>query len=217
MWASFKTAIWALVMPVLILVGFRMGVFTATEIAGIICAYAFGIGILIYRTLGIDATKRGLLSTAKDTAALLMLVGGAAPLAWILGIEGAPQIISDSLQAATSNPWMVLLLLNGVLLLMGLVMETLALLIILVPILAPVLEGYGVNMIHFGIILLVNLTIGQQTPPIGILGFVASSISKVPPRQLFVEVLPFLAALIGMLLLFTFVPAISLWLPNLMM
>ncbi|RMX15925.1 TRAP transporter large permease [Vandammella animalimorsus] len=212
-WQEFKGAAWALLMPVLILLGFRMGVFTATEIAGVIAAYALFVGLFVYRTLKWSALPQVLFQTARDTAVILMIVGAAAPFSWILGVEQAPQAIAQALQATSSNPWVILLLLNVALLFIGLFMETLALMIILVPILAPVLEGYGVNMVHFGIVLLVNLTIGQLTPPIGVLLFVSSSVAGERLSVMIREVLPYVAALLVVLLLLTFVPSLSLWLP----
>lgn len=215
-WREFKGAAWALLMPVLILLGFRMGVFTATEIAGVIAAYALFVGLFVYRTLKWSALPQVLFQTARDTAVILMIVGAAAPFSWILGVEQAPQAIAQALQATSSNPWVILLLLNVALLFIGLFMETLALMIILVPILAPVLEGYGVNMVHFGIVLLVNLTIGQLTPPIGVLLFVSSSVAGERLSVMIREVLPYVAALLVVLLLLTFVPSLSLWLPTML-
>jgi tripartite ATP-independent transporter DctM subunit len=212
-WREFKAAIWALLMPVLILFGFRMGIFTATEIAGVIALYALIVGVFVYRTLKWSMVPKVLFATAKDTAVILLIIGAAAPFSWILGVEQAPQMMSAALKQATSDPVMVLLLLNLGLLVLGCFMETLALMIILVPILAPVLEGYGINMVHFGIVLLVNLTIGQLTPPVGVLLFVASSVSGASLGSVAREALPYVAVLIAVLVLLTLVPQLSLWLP----
>ena len=145
---------------------------------------------------------------------ILLIVAAASPFSWILGIEQAPQLISESLKAATDNPIVVLLMLNAVLLVLGCFMETLAIMIILVPILIPVLNHFQIDLTHFGIILLVNLTIGQLTPPVGVLLFVASSVAKVRLGVLSREVLPYVAVLILTLLVITYVPALSLWLPQ---
>lgn len=214
LWTEFRGAFWALLMPVLILVGFRMGVFTATEIAGVAAAYALIVGLFIYRTLRWSHLPKVLLSTAKETAVILLIVAAAAPFSWILGIEQAPQLISEALKGATDSPWVILMLLNVVLLILGCFMETIAIMIILVPILIPVLNLYQIDLTHFGIILLVNLTIGQLTPPVGVLLFVASSVSKVKLGLLAREVLPYVAVLILTLLVITNVPALSLWLPQ---
>lgn len=214
LWTEFRGAFWALLMPVLILVGFRMGVFTATEIAGVAAAYALIVGLFIYRTLRWSHLPKILLSTAKETAVILLIVAAAAPFSWILGIEQAPQLISEALKGATDSPWVLLMLLNVVLLILGCFMETIAIMIILVPILIPVLNQYQIDLTHFGIVLLVNLTIGQLTPPVGVLLFVASSVSKVRLGLLIREVVPYVAVLILTLLVITYVPALSLWLPQ---
>jgi len=214
LWHEFKRASWALLMPVLILVGFRMGVFTATEIAGVAAAYSLLVGKFIYRTLRWHQIPGILLSTAKETAVILLIVAAAAPFSWILGIEQAPQLISDALTSATDNPWVVLLLLNVVLLILGCFMETIAIMIILVPILIPVLNLYQIDLTHFGIVLLVNLTIGQLTPPVGVLLFVAGSVAKVKFGALAREVLPYVGILLVALLLLSNIPALSLWLPQ---
>ena len=214
LWVEFKGAVWALIMPVLILVGFRMGVFTATEIAGVAAAYSLIVGLFIYRTLRWSQLPKILLGTAKETAVILLIVAAASPFSWILGIEQAPQLISEALTSATNNPFLILMLLNVVLLLLGCFMETLAIMIILVPILIPVLNQFQIDLTHFGIILLVNLTIGQLTPPVGVLLFVASSVGKVRLGMLAREVVPYVAVLIGALLVITNIPALSLWLPQ---
>ena len=214
LWTEFRGAAWALFMPVLILVGFRMGVFTATEIAGVAAAYSLIVGMFIYRTLRWSQLPKILLSTAKETAVILLIVAAASPFSWILGIEQAPQMISHALTGATDNPWVLLLLLNVVLLVLGCFMETLAIMIILVPILIPVLNQFHIDLTHFGIVLLVNLTIGQLTPPVGVLLFVASSVGKVRLGLLVREVVPYVAVLIAALMVITNVPALSLWLPQ---
>jgi tripartite ATP-independent transporter DctM subunit len=214
LWTEFKGAVWALLMPVLILVGFRMGVFTATEIAGVAAAYSLIVGLFIYRTLRWSHLPKILLSTAKETSVILLIVAAASPFSWILGIEQAPQLISEALTAATDSPWLILLLLNLALLVLGCFMETLAIMIILVPILIPVLSQFQIDLTHFGIILLVNLTIGQLTPPVGVLLFVASSVAKVRLGLLVREVVPYLAVLLAALLVITNMPALSLWLPQ---
>jgi tripartite ATP-independent transporter DctM subunit len=214
LWTEFRGAFWALLMPVLILVGFRMGVFTATEIAGVAAAYSLIVGLFIYRTLSWSHLPKILLSTAKETSVILLIVAAASPCSWILGIEQAPQLISEALTAATQSPWIVLMLLNLALLILGCFMETLAIMIILVPILIPVLNQFQIDLTHFGIILLVNLTIGQLTPPVGVLLFVASSVGKVRLGLLIREVVPYVGVLIVALLIITHFPALSLWLPQ---
>jgi tripartite ATP-independent transporter DctM subunit len=214
LWVTFKQAFWALMMPVLILGGFRAGVFTATEIAGVAAAYSFIVGAFVYRSLSFKALPRILRTTAMETAVILVIVAAAAPFSWILAIEQAPQMLVEVIKGITSNPWVLLLLLNVALLLLGMLMESIAIMIILVPILLPVLTAFGIDLTHFGIVLLINLVIGQMTPPVGVLLFVAGSVSGTKLSDIIREMKPFYFALIVTLALVTYIPALSLWLPS---
>jgi len=214
LWQAFKDALWALAMPILILVGFRMGVFTATEIAAVACAYSLIVGLFVYRTLTWKGLPAILLATGRETAAILIIAAGAAPFGWILGVEQAPQKVAALLTSVSSEPWVILLILNAALLVAGMFMETLAIMIILVPILIPLLNAVGIDLLHFGIVLLVNLVIGQITPPVGVLMFVASSVSRTHLGLIVKEIGPFVLALIGALMVLTYVPALSVWLPR---
>ena len=214
LWHEFKRAFWALLMPVIIIVGFRLGVFTATEIAAVAAAYSLLVGLLIYRTLKLASIPAILTATARETAVILMIAGAASPFSWILGIEQAPQQVVELVSSLGASPWTILLILNIALLVAGMFMETLAIMIILVPILIPLLTQLQVDLVHFGIILLVNLVIGQLTPPVGILLFVTMTIAKVRLGEIIREVWPFLIALLVALALITYVPGLSLWLPH---
>ena len=214
LWQAFKDALWALAMPILILVGFRMGVFTATEIAAVACAYSLIVGLFVYRTLTWKGLPAILLATGRETAAILIIAAGAAPFGWILGVEQAPQKVAALLTSVSSEPWVILLILNAALLVAGMFMETLAIMIILVPILIPLLNAVGIDLLHFGIVLLVNLVIGQITPPVGVLMFVASSVSRTHLGLIVKEIGPFVLALIAALGVLTYVPALSVWLPR---
>jgi C4-dicarboxylate transporter, DctM subunit len=215
LWAQFKRAIWALMMPVIIIVGFRMGAVTATEIAGVAALYSAVVGIFVYRTLKWSRLPHILATTARETAVILMIAGAASPFSWILGIEQAPQLVVSTVQSVTSEPWAVLLILNIALLFAGMFMETIAIMIILVPILIPLLQSMQIDLVHFGIVLLVNLVLGQLTPPVGVLLFVSMTIAKVSMAKLLREIWPFLLGLLAALLLITYVPHLSLWLPRL--
>ena len=214
LWNAFRQALWALAMPILILVGFRIGVFTATEIAGVACAYSLFVGLFVYRTLSWKGLPAILLSTGRETAAILVIAAGAATFGWILGVEQAPQQVAALLTSVSTEPWIILLILNIALLIAGMFMETLAIMIILVPILIPLLNELQINLVHFGIVLLVNLVIGQITPPVGALMFVASSVSKTHLGLIVKEIGPFIVALVAALMLMTYLPQLSLWLPQ---
>jgi C4-dicarboxylate transporter DctM subunit len=215
LWTEFGRAIWALLMPVIIIIGFRLGAVTATEIAGVAALYAAIVGMFIYRTLSWSKLPAILRTTARETAVILIIAGAAAPFSWILGIEQAPQLVVSGIQSITSEPWAVLLILNVALLIVGMFMETIAIMIILVPIVVPLLTSLQIDLVHFGIILLVNLVIGQLTPPVGVLLFVVVTIAKVSLGQVMREIWPFLGALVIALVLITYLPSLSLVLPKL--
>jgi tripartite ATP-independent transporter DctM subunit len=210
LWATFKRAVWALLLPILIVGGFRAGIFTATEVAAVAAVYALIVGLVIYRTLRGRDILEALISTGKDTASILILVAAASPFAWILALYQAPQMMLGLITGISDNPLVVLLLLNVLLLVVGMFMETLAIIIILVPILLPLLKTFGIDLTHFGIIMVFNLLIGQLTPPLGVLMFVSCSIARLRMGTFLVEVWPFLLALSAALLVITFVPFLSL-------
>ncbi len=213
---EFLRAFWALLMPVIIIIGFRLGAVTATEIAGVAAGYAAIVGLLFHRTLKLSRLPAILRSTARETAVVLIIAGAAAPFSWILGIEQAPQLVVETIQEFSKEPWVVLLILNVALLVAGMFMETIAIMIILVPILVPLLTALQIDLVHFGIILLVNLVIGQLTPPVGVLLFVVMTISKVKLGPLMREMWPFLISLLIALLVITYVPSLSIALPRLL-
>jgi len=215
LWLQFRRAIWALLMPVIIIVGFRLGAVTATEIAAIAALYAALVG-LFNRSLSWRRLPHILTVTARETGVILIIAGAASPFSWILGIEQAPQLVVAGVTAITSSAWGVLLILNVALLVAGMFMETIAIMIILVPILMPLLQSMGIDLVHFGIILLVNLVLGQLTPPVGVLLFVVMTIAKVSMVDLLREIWPFLIGLVVALTLITYVPGLSLWLPPLL-
>jgi tripartite ATP-independent transporter DctM subunit len=207
-------SIWALLLPILIISGFRAGIFTATEVAAVAAFYSLVVGMVIYRTLDMSGIGEALLSTGRDTAAILLLVAAASPFAWVLAMNQAPQAMLGLITGITDHPILVLLLLNVMLLVLGTFMETLAIIIILLPILIPLLNMLEINLVHFGIVMIFNLLIGQMTPPLGVLMFVSCSIARVRMGSFLWEVWPFLLGLLGVLLLLTMVPSLSLWLPS---
>lgn len=210
---TFGQAGWALLLPVLIVGGFRAGIFTATEVAAVAVAYSLLVGVLIYRTLDWRGIGAALLSTARDTASILLLVAAASPFAWVLAMNNAPQVMLGFITSISDHPVVVLLLLNVMLLVLGTFMETLAVIIILVPILIPLLNMMDISLVHFGILMIVNLLVGQLTPPLGVLMFVSCSIARVRMGAFLREVWPFLLGLLAALLVITLIPALTLWLP----
>jgi len=200
----------ALVMPVIILGGIYGGFFTATEAAAVAVVYALGIGLFVYREIGL-ADLPGLFADAAITASTVMIiVGFAAMFAFALSLLQAPQIVSGLLSTITSNPAMFLLLVNLFLLVVGMFMETFAAIIILAPVLAPVAASFGVDATHFGLVMIVNLAVGMVTPPVGVNLFIACGIARITMEQLMRPLLLFLGVLFVDLAIITYVPALSL-------
>jgi tripartite ATP-independent transporter DctM subunit len=212
---SFFQAFWAIMMTVLILFGIIGGVFTPTEASIVAVIYAIAIGLWVYKELKIKMIPAILLQSAKTTAALMVLVGFANLFAWIMTVEELPQLIANSLLELTDNKFMLLLMINLLLLFVGAFMETIAALLILFPVLLGVAIEVGVDPVQFAIIMVFNLVIGLTTPPVGVCLFVASSIGGIPLEKIAMAGLPYLLMSIFVLLLITFVPEISLWLPGL--
>lgn len=207
-------AIPALMLLVIIIGGIRTGIFTPTEASVVAVFYALLCGMLIYRTLKIRDLPAIILRAALISTAVLLILGAARAFAWILIIEGVPQSLAETIAAWNLSPIVFLLAVNLLLLVFGLFMDPLPGVMILVPILAPIAASLGIDPIHFAIVVIVNLTIGLITPPVGSLLFVVSSVAKLRVTELTSEMPPFLVAHIVVLLLLTFVPAISTWLPR---
>ena len=206
----------ALMMPVVLLGCIYSGVTTPTEAAAIAAAYAFIISAVLYRSITLRGTYASLLSSARTTASIGMLIAGAMVFNYVVTVENIPQTLSVFLRGFELSPNGFLLLVNVILLLLGCLLEGTTILLIVVPVLIPTAEALGIDMVHFGIVVVVNIMIGLITPPYGLLLFIMANISGAPLRDIVRDTLPFLAAMIAMLALMTFVPAIVLWLPRLM-
>lgn len=214
-WQSFKTSIWALLVPGIILGGIYSGIFTPTEAGAVAVVYAAIIGIFVYRDITVKDLPAILAGTAKTSGTILVLVIMATAFGRLITLARIPTELAATITSLSDNPIMILLLINLLLLVIGMFMETISSIIIMTPILLPVANALGVDPIVFGVILTVNLAIGFCTPPLGVNLFVASSISKVSIEQLSHAILPFFVGMIVLLMLITYVPAISLFLPSL--
>ena len=208
-------AVWALAMPVLLIVGLRGGWFTPTELGAIAAIYAFVVGLFIYRGVRWNQVFDIMRESARTTANVLFIVVTAAVFSMILALEQAPQQMVNALLALSDNKYAVLLIVNLFLLVLGTFLEGLALMIILVPILLEIMQTLDVDPVHFGIVLVFNTTIGSITPPVGTVLYTVCSITKCSIEEFAVEFLPFFAALVGVLILLTFVPPLVTFLPNL--
>jgi tripartite ATP-independent transporter DctM subunit len=210
-------AVWALTLPVFIVVGIRYGVFTPTEAGAIAVLYATFIGVFVHRELKWRHLPGIIRETLHTTAVVMLIICAASTFGYYMVWERIPTEAATALVKLTSNPYVMLFLVNVLLLLVGMAIEGTAALILLTPILAPVMVKLGVDPIQFGIVMVLNLTLGGITPPVGTLSFTTSSTLRVPFIETARETLPLLAALLLVLALITFVPAISLTLPNLLM
>ncbi|PUE30607.1 TRAP transporter large permease [Limnohabitans sp. Jir72] len=206
----------AILLPVLILGGMRAGWFTPTEASVVAVFYALICGKYVYRTLEWKAVPDILSRSALLTASVLLIIGTSASFAWILTIEGMPQTVAGWISGMNLSVWGFLIVINIFLLIFGIFIEPLPGVMVLVPILAPVAAKLGIDPIHFAMVVIYNLTLGMITPPVGGLLFVTSNVSKVPLNDLTRELKPFLWAHGLVLVLLTFVPALSNWLPHVM-
>lgn len=204
----------ALILIVLIVGGIRFGVFTPTEASVIAVFYALVVGMFVYRTLRLRDLPTIVLRAALTSGAVLLILGAARAFAWVLIIESVPQFLAQTIISWDLSPIVFLLMVNLLLLAFGLFMDPLPGVMILVPILAPISFALGIDPNHFAIIVIVNLTLGLTTPPVGSLIFVVSSTVGLRPSTLIREMPPFFLALAVALLLITLVPVISTWLPT---
>lgn len=209
-------AMWGLATMVIILGGILSGVFTATESASIAVVWAFFVTMFIYRDYKWRDLPKLLHRTVKTVSIVMILIGFAASFGYIMTLMQIPLKISTALTAFTDNRYTILLLINALLLILGTLMDMAALLLILTPILLPVVKAVGVDPVHFGMIMIVNLGIGLLTPPVGSVLFVGSAIGKLPIEQVVKALMPFFGLLLIVLAIITYVPALSLWLPRLM-
>ena len=203
-----------LAMPVIILGGILSGIFTATEAAAVAVAYILVIGLFIKRTLTWSDIPGCLLRAGVMTSVIFMVLATANVFGWLIGLERIPENIANALIGVASDPVALLLLIVGVLVLVGMFMDSGAALVVMAPILAPVAVSGGVHPIHFGIVMALTLVIGLTTPPVGPCLFAAASVSKLKIEVISLAMLPFYAMQVVFLLLLIFVPELSLWLPR---
>lgn len=211
---SFIDAFPAIMMPLLVLGGILTGIFTPTEAAAVGVFYSLVIGFLVYRELKPKYLWPILKDTGIMSGGIMLIVANASLFSWIIAAEGIPQKVADGIRFLTQNPYMVLFWINLFLLFLGCFMETLAAIIITVPVLLPLVKSMGIDPLHFGVVMVVNLSIGLATPPVGVNLFVASAIAKIPLEKISKSIWLFLVALLVPLGLITYIPQISLWVPR---
>lgn len=207
-------AVMALMTPVLLIGGMTMGWFTPTEAAVAAVIWSLFLGLVRYRTMTFRALAKASFDTIETTASVLFIVTAASIFAWLLTVSQAAQLFSDFMFSLTDNWWTFLILVNVLLLIIGAFLDTIAAISILVPILLPIAARYGIDPVHLGLIITLNLMIGLLTPPVGMVLFVLSRISKLSVERTTMAILPWMIPLFVALLLITFIPALTLWLPT---
>lgn len=204
----------ALLMPVVLLGGIYSGIMTPTEAAAVAAAYALLVSVLIYRSVTLRNLYNSLLSSARTSASIGMLIAGALVFNYVVTVENIPNTLRVFLTDYDLSATGFLLLANAILLVLGCVLEGTAILLIIVPVFIPTAQALGIDMVHFGVMVVVNIMLGLVTPPYGLLLFVMTSLTGVPLRDIVRDVLPFLVAMIAALAVITFLPETVLWLPR---
>lgn len=214
--STFKRAFLSLLTPVIIVGGILAGLFTPTEAAIAACAYALFLGGVVYRTLNWRGIRAISMDTIETTAIVMLIVAAASIFSWILTSNQVTEMVANAILSHTQNVFLVLLLINLVLLLVGLFMEPVAAITILTPVLLPVVTALGVDPVHFGIMMILNLMLGLLTPPVGMVLYVLARVADIKFESAVRATAPFLIPLFIVLLLITYVPAVSMWLPELL-
>lgn len=215
-WRTFRDGFWALMAPVLLLGGMFSGYFTPTEAAAVAALYALFLGLVVYRTLEWKMLPGILVDSVETTGIVLVLVMAAGAMGWCMSISRVPQTVTPLLMQTIGSQAGFLIVCNLILLLVGCFMELLAAMLILIPILVPAAIGFGVDPVHFGVMMILNLILGTIHPPIGVVLFITSRIAGISFEKMSRAIMPWLVPLLIVLALVTFWPPLTLWLPNLL-
>ena len=212
--SAFKSSFLPLLTPVILLGGIVFGVFTPTEAAAVAAGYALVIAMFVTRTLGKDKLPNVLINAAVQSGSILLLVGAAVTFAWIITVSGMAEIIATEMAGLTDNVLLLLLLINLFLFAIGMFLDAGPAILILGPVLAPIFISLGIDPLHFAVVMCVNLTVGLATPPMGLVLFVASSVSGEKTENIAYEMLPFLAVEVVVIFLITYFPALTMTIPQ---
>lgn len=215
LWRDFKPAFPALLAPVILIGGMLLGYFTPTEIAAVTVLYALLISSLFYRELTWQGVLAAAYETIRSSAGILLIVAVAALFGWILSVEGVPQKLTGFMLQISTNPYVLLAIVNLLMLLVGMFLDSTTAILVIAPIIAKPLIAAGVDPVHLGMVVVFNLMIGLVTPPMGLALFLVAEIAKVQMKDVLREMVPYYAPLIVTLLLISYVPAITTWLPRL--
>jgi TRAP-type transport system large permease protein len=213
---AFKKAFWPLMTPVILIGGILTGVFTPTEAAAVAAGYALVISMFVSRTLKLKDLPKVFSSSAVSSGVILLLVGAAVSFSSVVSLSGAPGILTNAVLEISDNPLVVLFLINILLFIVGMFLDAGPAILILGPILGPVVTGMGVDPLHFAVVMCVNVTVGLATPPMGLVLFVAASLSGESIEKITMEIIPFLMVEVGVIFLITFVPELCLFVPRLL-
>ena len=211
-----KNAVWALLIPVIILGGIYSGAFTPTEAAGVSVVYALFVGLFILRTLNYKNLFTILLNSSMTTATVMLVVGGVSCLSWVLTREQIPEMLTEMALHTVSSPITFLLICNVILLFAGMIENGSACILLLTPLMFPISQQYGINPVYFGAITVANLAIGMMTPPVATTLYVAAKVTNIPFSRLVPQVIPFCFVLLAALAVLMLFPAITMTLPNLL-
>jgi tripartite ATP-independent transporter DctM subunit len=210
-------ALWALMTPVIILVGVVGGVVTITESATVAVLYSMLVGFFVYRELRVKDLWPILVQTALDTALVMFVIALSSGFGWLLAVSGLPRELAAWIGSLSDSPVVILMLINVLLLVIGIFMEPLPAMLILIPVLVPVVSAVGIDLVHFGLVMVFNLCLGLLTPPVGILLYICANFAGVKLEEEVREVMPFFYAGVVVLVLITIFPQTVLWLPQLML
>ena len=211
---SFKNSFFALMAPVIILGGIISGIFTPTEAAVVAVVYAFIVSFFIYRVLKFKQILPMIVTSAVTTALILVIMGAASVFGWIVTLENIPILIRDLIISTTNKQWVALLILNVVFLLAGCFFDICAIILVFTPMILPVLNVFGIDLVHWGVVEVLNVCIGFLTPPFGVGLYVLSDLSGLSVAEVTRAILPFILPLLASLALITYIPQLVLWLPR---
>ena len=217
LWRDFKPAFPAIVAPLILIAGMLAGFFTPTEIAAVTVLYAVLISSLFYRELTWQGVLNAAFETIRASAGILIIVAVAALFGWILSVEQVPQKLTGVMLSISTNPYVLLLIVNIILILVGMFLDSTTAILVIAPIIAKPLIAAGVDPVHLGMVVVFNLMVGLLTPPMGLALYLVADIAKVTMKDVLKEMLPYYVPLLITLLLITYVPALTTWLPRLAM
>lgn len=215
--ATLRDAVFALMMPVIILGGIVGGVVTPTEAGVIAVVYAALVGLFVYREMRMPELWRVVRESAIDSGLILLMVAASGTFSWLVANMAIGQTLVELFTSLTDSRWVMLIVINVFFLVWGLALEPPVALVTMVPLLVPVANAYDIDLVHLGVVVVLNLMIGQLTPPSGVVTFLTAQIANAPLAAVFREATPFMVALLVVLLMVTYVPAIALWLPQWLM